>query len=89
MSRTVIEAGRRLRSVADRLAEDRPIGKRIEIAALALGWPLRRTRAIWYGEALRIDVEEMDALRRLAPDPPPSRRAGEPRRPARKRRRRK
>lgn len=34
--------------------------------ARQLEWNFARTKAIWYGEARRIDAREMDQLRRLA-----------------------
>lgn len=34
--------------------------------ARQLHWNFARTKAIWYGEARRIDAHEMDQLRRLA-----------------------
>lgn len=35
----------------------------IAFIARKLGWKQSRTKAVWYGEARRIDVPEMDALR--------------------------
>ena len=35
----------------------------IAFIARKLGWKQSRAKAIWYGEARRIDVPEMDALR--------------------------
>lgn len=36
---------------------------RIGVVATKLRWPWSRAKAIWYGEARRIDAGEMDALR--------------------------
>lgn len=38
----------------------------INRVARALRWNFARTKAVWYGEARRIDAHEMDELRRLA-----------------------
>jgi hypothetical protein len=50
-----------------RCAEPRPAGDlakaAIRRASQRLEIPYSRTRAIWYGEARRIDAEEMDRLR--------------------------
>ncbi len=52
------------------VAEPRPVGDTIKAAigraALRLRWPFIRVKKIWYAEALRIDSEEMDELRRFA-----------------------
>lgn len=37
--------------------------ERIGVVATKLRWPWSRAKAIWYGEARRIDAGEMDALR--------------------------
>jgi hypothetical protein len=51
-------------------AEPRPAGDPVKAAirraSLQLQMPFVRVRAIWYGEARRIDAEEMDRLRRGA-----------------------
>jgi hypothetical protein len=51
-------------------AEPRPAGDSVKAAirraSLKLQMPFVRVRAIWYGEARRIDSEEMDRLRRGA-----------------------
>lgn len=53
-----------------RCAEPRPAGDltkaAIRRASQRLEIPYSRTRGIWYGEAKRIDAEEMDRLRRGA-----------------------
>lgn len=50
-------------------AEPRQVGDSIKAAitraSRRLGWSASRTRDIWYGNARRIDVPEMDALRAL------------------------
>src|SRR6266550_8621746 len=38
----------------------------INRVARHLRWNFARTKAVWYGEARRIDAHEMDQLRRLA-----------------------
>src|ERR1700738_4115328 len=53
-----------------RCAEPRPAGDIVKAAirrvSLQLQMPFVRVKAIWYGEARRIDAEEMDRLRRGA-----------------------
>jgi hypothetical protein len=53
-----------------RCAEPRPAGDPVKAAirraSLQLQMPFARVKAIWYGEARRIDSEEMDRLRRGA-----------------------
>src|ERR1700694_2734257 len=53
-----------------RCAEPRPAGDQVKAAvrraSQRLGIPFSRTRDIWYGDARRIDAEEMDRLRRGA-----------------------
>jgi hypothetical protein len=53
-----------------RCAEPRPAGDLVKAAILRasrrLGFPVSRTRDIWYGDARRIDAEEMDQLRHVA-----------------------
>ena len=50
-----------------RCAEPRPAGDLVKAvirrASQRLGIPYSRTRDIWYGDARRIDAEEMDRLR--------------------------
>lgn len=50
-------------------AEPRPVGDSVKAAigrsARRLGWSYTRTRDVWYGDARRIDVREMDALREV------------------------
>lgn len=50
-------------------AEPRPVGDSVKAAigrsAKRLKWSYTRTRDIWYGDARRIDVREMDALREV------------------------
>lgn len=50
-------------------AEPRPVGDSVKAAvgraARRLGWSYTRTRDVWYGDARRIDVKEMDALREI------------------------
>jgi hypothetical protein len=50
-------------------AEPRPVGDSVKAAigraARRLGWSYTRTRDVWYGDARRIDVREMDALREI------------------------
>jgi hypothetical protein len=51
-------------------AEPRPAGdlvkSAIRRAAQLLDMPFARTRDIWYGDARRVDADEMDHLRRAA-----------------------
>jgi hypothetical protein len=53
-----------------RCAEPRPAGDQVKAAvrraSRRLGIPFSRTRDIWYGDARRIDAEEMDRLRQGA-----------------------
>src|ERR1700688_4362232 len=53
-----------------RCAEPRPAGDSVKAAirraSQRLEIPFSRTRDIWYGDARRIDAEEMDRLRREA-----------------------
>jgi hypothetical protein len=53
-----------------RCAEPRPAGDIVKAAirrvSLQLQMPFVRVKAIWYGEARRIDAQEMDRLRRGA-----------------------
>ena len=53
-----------------RCAEPRPPGDSVKAAirraSQQLGIPFSRTRDIWYGDARRIDAEEMDRLRQGA-----------------------
>lgn len=50
-----------------RAAEPRPIGDSVKVAigraARRLGFHYSRTKDLWYGDAHRIDADEMDALR--------------------------
>jgi hypothetical protein len=51
-------------------AEPRPAAEQVKAAvrraSQRLGIPFSRTRDIWYGDARRIDADEMDRLRREA-----------------------
>jgi hypothetical protein len=53
-----------------RCAEPRPAGDQVKAAirraSRRLGLSFTRTRDLWYGDARRIDAEEMDRLRRGA-----------------------
>jgi hypothetical protein len=53
-----------------RCAEPRPAGDQVKAAvrraSRQLGLSFTRTRDIWYGDARRIDAEEMDRLRQVA-----------------------
>jgi hypothetical protein len=53
-----------------RCAEPRPAGDQVKAAvrraSQRLGIPFSRVRDIWYGDARRIDADEMDKLRREA-----------------------
>jgi hypothetical protein len=53
-----------------RCAEPRPAGDQVKAAvrraSQRLGIPFSRVRDIWYGDARRIDAEEMDRFRRGA-----------------------
>lgn len=50
-------------------AEPRPVGDSVKAAigrsAKRLHWSFTRTRDVWYGDARRIDIREMDALREI------------------------
>ena len=63
---SVVEATTLIR----RAAEPRPVGDSVKgairRAAYRLGLSFTRTKDIWYGDARRIDADEMDALRKLA-----------------------
>ncbi len=52
------------------VAEPRPVGDTIKAAigraSHKLGWKYERTREVWYGNARRLHVNEMDALRERA-----------------------
>ena len=60
----IVEASILIRQVA----EPRPVGDSVKAAIVRasrrLGFGFSRTKTIWYGEAFRINAEEMDALRR-------------------------
>jgi len=51
-------------------AEPRPAGDLVKVAIFRasqrLNMPVSRVKDIWYGDARRIDAEEMDQLRRAA-----------------------
>jgi hypothetical protein len=53
-----------------RCAEPRPAGDKVKAAvrraSRVLNMPFSRTRDIWYGDARRVDADEMDRLRRAA-----------------------
>ena len=53
-----------------RCAEPRPAGDKVKgairRASRRLDIPFSRTRDLWYGDARRIDAEEMDRLRQVA-----------------------
>jgi hypothetical protein len=57
-------------SLVRRCAEPRPAGDLVKAAILRvsrrLGLPFNRAKDIWYGDARRIDAEEMDLLRAAA-----------------------
>jgi hypothetical protein len=59
-------------SLVRRCAEPRPAGDQVKAAirraSRQLGLSFTRTRDIWYGDARRIDAEEMDRLRQRAED---------------------
>lgn len=61
-------AGRRiarlLREVAQPAAIGEHVHQQIERAARRLGWARGRTRRLWYGEARRIDADEIAAAER-------------------------
>lgn len=58
------------KSLVQRCAEPRPVGDSVKAAinraAKRLSFTTGRTKALWYGEAGRIDAREMDRLRRCA-----------------------
>lgn len=43
--------------------EHRSVKEWIGVTARRLGWPYSRTKAVWYGDARRIDAGEMEALK--------------------------
>ena len=53
-----------------RCAEPRPSGESVKGSIRRVSWlvalPFSRTRSLWYGEARRVNAEEMDRLRRAA-----------------------
>jgi hypothetical protein len=57
-------------SLVRRCAEPRPAGDQVKAAvrraSQRLEIPFSRTRDIWYGDARRINAEEMDRLRQIA-----------------------
>jgi hypothetical protein len=58
------------RALVRRCAEPRPAGDLVKVAIFRasqrLNIPVSRVKDIWYGDARRIDAEEMDQLRRAA-----------------------
>jgi hypothetical protein len=62
----IVEASILIRQVA----EPRPVGDSVKAAIVRasrrLGFGFSRTKTIWYGEAFRINAEEMDVLRKAA-----------------------
>ena len=58
------------RTLVQRCAEPRPAGDLVKVAIFRasqrLNIPASRVKDIWYGDARRIDAEEMDQLRRAA-----------------------
>src|SRR5229473_3369980 len=58
------------RALVRQCAEPRPAGELVKEAIFRasrrLEMPVSRTRDVWYGDARRIDAEEMDRLRRGA-----------------------
>jgi hypothetical protein len=58
------------RALVWRCAEPRPAGDLVKVAIFRasqrLNMPVSRIKDIWYGDAKRIDAEEMDQLRRAA-----------------------
>lgn len=61
-----VEAAIRIRGCAWPLLNGEKVEDQIARAAAHLNWPVRRVRAIWFGEA-RIDAWEMDVLRNCPP----------------------
>ena len=63
-----VPAGRRIAQLLREVAQPAAIGERvhqqIERAARRLGWARGRTRRLWYGEARRIDADEIAAAER-------------------------
>ena len=55
------------RTLVQRCAEPRPAGDLVKVAIFRasqrLNMPVSRVKDIWYGDARRIDAEEMDQLR--------------------------
>jgi hypothetical protein len=58
------------RTLVRQCAEPRPAGDLVKVAMFRasqrLSIPFSRVRDIWYGDARRIDADEMDQLRRAA-----------------------
>jgi hypothetical protein len=58
------------RTLVQRCADPRPAGDLVKVAIFRasqrLNIPVSRVKDIWYGDARRIDAEEMDQLRRAA-----------------------
>ena len=63
---SIDEAQTLIRQCAEPRPAGDPVKAAIRRASLKLQMPFVRVRAIWYGEARRIDSEEMDRLRRGA-----------------------
>ena len=61
-----VEARIRLRAIVDIVPGSR-IKMKLSAAAESLGWHVRRTEAIYHGEAVHIESWEMDALRAYVP----------------------
>lgn len=53
--------------IVKELAEPRPVGDSVKKAigrvSIAIGFGWSRTKDLWYGDARRVDAEELDALR--------------------------
>lgn len=63
---SVAEMSMLVREVADRSAQSPNWKDRVNAAARVLGLPFGRVKAHYYGEARRVDAEEMDRARAAA-----------------------
>lgn len=62
----VAEAASLLRTIAEPRAADDSVKALIVRAARRVGFGFERAKSLWYGEARRVDAEEMDTLRAVA-----------------------
>ena len=62
----VAEAASLLRTIAEPRTADDSVNALIVRAARRVGFGFERAKSLWYGEARRVDAEEMDTLRAVA-----------------------